>query len=217
MNSSETPVAGVGVNGVAVFLRSAAPADLPALEELVRRAVLETAARDYPHQLLDEALGGPLAVEMELISDGTYYVAMAGEGEDARIAGAGGWSRRASVHAWVELSGEVASEPESESPPAPAVREMHGGQVSSEPENGSATIRAFYVDPQYARRGVGALLLSRCLAEVSAAGYRRAELVATLTGEKLYERAGFRAVARLNAMLPNGGAFPVVRMVRELR
>lgn len=210
MQPCETPVAGV-TRGIAVSLRSAVPEDLPALQELVSRAVLENAARDYPHQLLDEALGGPLAVEMELIRDGTYFVAMAGEGEDARIAGAGGWSRRAPAHAWIHLSGEHEAEPRADDAPA------KDGNGQARPPNASATIRAFYVDPVFARRGVGALLLSRCLAEVCAAGFRRAELVATLTGEKLYERAGFRTVAKLNAILPSGSAFPVVRMVRDFK
>ena len=65
--------------------------------------------------------------------------------------------------------------------------------------------------------GVAALLLSRCLAQACNAGFKRAELVATLTGERLYARAGFRTVERLEAILPSGHAFPVVRMTREFR
>lgn len=92
-----------------------------------------------------------------------------------------------------------------------------GAQSPPASGNGTATIRAFYVDPDYQRRGVAALLLSRCLAEACNSGFRRAELVATLTGEKLYARAGFQTVERLEAILPSGHAFPVVRMTRDLK
>jgi N-acetylglutamate synthase-like GNAT family acetyltransferase len=199
----DTPVAGVRP-GIVVSLRKAELEDVPAIERLVRRAVLEVAIEEYPHQLLDEALNRPMAVDTELITDGTYFVAMAGEGSDARMAGVGGWSRRGTMHEGVRFSGrDVPDATEAQSPPAS--------------ENGTAAIRAFYVDPDYQRRGVAALLLSRCLAEACNSGFRRAELVATLTGEKLYARAGFQTEERLEAILPSGHAFPVVRMTRALK
>ena len=203
MQPCDTPVAGVRP-GIVVSLRKAELEDVPAIERLVRRAVLEVAVEEYPHQLLDEALNSPMAVDTELIADGTYFVAMAGEGSGARMAGVGGWSRRGPLHAGGRFSG-------------PAAPDATGAQSPPASGNGTATIRAFYVDPDYQRRGVAALLLSRCLAEACNSGFRRAELVATLTGEKLYARAGFQTVERLEAILPSGHAFPVVRMTRDLK
>lgn len=198
MSSCNTPVAGV-VAGIAVSLRLAQPEDLPALRDLVRRAVLSLAARDYDPVLLEDALRGPLGLDESLVCDGTYYVAISGDGPDGPIVGAGGWSRRAALHG-----------------PLPCA----DGAVPDEfvdPATGSAKIRGFFVDPAFAGRGVGALILSRCLAEACDAGFRRVELLATLTGERLYARAGFRTVERFDATLPSGRAFPVVRMERELR
>jgi len=195
VGNCHTPVAGVRP-GISVSLRRAEPADIPALRSLVHRAVRGLAVRDYPEPLLDEALDGPLGLDEVLIADGTYFVAIAGDEADAPFVGAGGWSRRL---------------PDQEDP-------CHKeSETFADPRTSSARIRAFFVDPAYAGRGVGALILSRCLVEACNAGFRRAELIATLTGEQLYAKAGFRTIDRMDAVLPSGRAFPVVRMERELR
>ncbi|MGZ6098074.1 MAG: GNAT family N-acetyltransferase, partial [Myxococcaceae bacterium] len=76
--------------------------------------------------------------------------------------------------------------------------------------------RAFFVDPAFARRGLGRALLSLCEQEAVRAGFQALELVATLSGVALYAAAGFTAVERFEVMLPPGVEFPVVRMARRI-
>ena len=46
-----------------------------------------------------------------------------------------------------------------------------------------------YTDPDYVRRGIGRMVLAANEAAARAAGFKRAELMATLAGEPLYSRA----------------------------
>ncbi len=61
-----------------------------------------------------------------------------------------------------------------------------------DPAVDAAKIRAFFVHPGYARRGVGRALLDRCEGAARAAGFTRFELMGTLPGVKLYEALGYR-------------------------
>ena len=64
-------------------------------------------------------------------------------------------------------------------------------------ERGAAELRALIVDPAARRRGIGSLLIGRCIEFARAAGYERIELGTTgdLAGaRRLYEAAGFRIV-----------------------
>ena len=58
-------------------------------------------------------------------------------------------------------------------------------------------IRAFFVDPAYARRGLGSAILERCESEARACGFRRFEMMATLPGAKLYARYGYSGTQRI--------------------
>jgi GNAT superfamily N-acetyltransferase len=79
-----------------------------------------------------------------------------------------------------------------------------------------AKVRAFFVHPSYARRGIGTRLLDACEAASKEHGFTRLELTATLTGERLYARYGFQASDRFEVPLPNGVGLPVVRMFKTL-
>ena len=79
-----------------------------------------------------------------------------------------------------------------------------------------ARIRAFFVDPAWARRGVGRQLLEACETAARAAGFTRLELAATLPGVPLYEIAGYRAVEQLAVPMPEGETLPIVRMEKHL-
>jgi GNAT superfamily N-acetyltransferase len=85
-----------------------------------------------------------------------------------------------------------------------------------DPRTEPARIRAFFVHPAWARRGLGRQLFDRCAADAADAGFRALELMATLPGEPLYRALGFREVERLDARLPDGTLLPVVRMARPL-
>ena len=128
-----------------------------------------------------------------LIDDGTYFVALI----DGTIIGSGGWSRRQA-----HIRGPDAS--------------ADGAQFI-DPANGAARIRAMYTHPDYARSGIGRSILSVSETGARLAGYRHAELVASLVGEKLYRSCGW-AVAEWGEITTRSGlAIPVAHMTKTLR
>jgi GNAT superfamily N-acetyltransferase len=92
------------------------------------------------------------------------------------------------------------------------------GTVDSllDPATDPARIRAFYVHPAHARKGLGRLLLEYCSAAASAAGFRRLELMSTLPGVPLYTTMGFMALEESPLTMPDGVVLPMVRMRKSL-
>jgi len=75
-----------------------------------------------------------------------------------------------------------------------------------------ARIRAIFVHPDWARRGIGRRLVSHAEAAAAQAGFGTFELEAALPGVPLYQRIGYREVARYGLAMPDGATLPVVRM-----
>ena len=142
---------------------------------------------------MDAALGSVFGVDRELIRDGTYFVV---ENAGALI-GCGGWSRRRSL-----FGGDAGR--------------AAGESALLDPARDPARIRAFFVHPEWARRGIGRQILSACEQAIAQARFRSIELVATLAGEPLYAAFSFTAVERYDIALPDGLELPVVRMVKVL-
>jgi GNAT superfamily N-acetyltransferase len=175
-----------------ISLRQAVLADVAALEHLIPESVRELQKADYTPEQMEGALGTVFGVDRQLIRDGTYFVM---EDREAIIA-CGGWSRRRTPFG-------------SDHAPAKDDTEL-------DPLREPAKIRAFFVHPSYARRGLGTRLLDACEAAAKAHGFTRLELTATLTGKHLYARYGFLAGERFGVPLPNGATLPVVRMFKSL-
>lgn len=174
--------------------RTARMADVPALEALIEASVRGLGAEDYSPEQLESALAhGMFGVDTQLLRDETYYVVEL----DGEIAGAGGWSRRRALY------GGSAGRHETEA-----------GFL--DPATEAARVRAFFVHPARARRGIGRALLRRCEAAARAAGFDRLELMATLPGERLYRAAGYQEVERVDVELPDGARCPCVRMLKEI-
>ncbi|HKA37012.1 MAG TPA: GNAT family N-acetyltransferase [Thermoanaerobaculia bacterium] len=173
-------------------LRPAKAGDAARLSVLIRESVLGLSGGDYSSEQLRAALEHLFGVDTRLIEDGTYYVV---ESEGAPVA-CGGWSRRRTLFG----GDQYADRSDDRLDPA------------SEP----ARIRAFFVHPDWARRGVARLLLAECRRAALAEGFRRLELMATLTGIPFYEREGFSIVERRDLSLPGGVAFPLALMTCEL-
>ena len=142
---------------------------------------------------MDAALGSVFGVDRELIRDGTYFVV---ENAGALI-GCGGWSRRRSL-----FGGDAGR--------------AAGESALLDPARDPARIRAFFVHPEWARRGIGRQILSACEQAIAQARFRSIELVATLAGEPLYAAFSFTAVERYDIALPDGLELPVVRMIKVL-
>jgi GNAT superfamily N-acetyltransferase len=179
-----------------IRIRPAVPADVPLLRELIAASVRKLQAEDYSAAQIDGALKTVFGVDSQLIADGTYLVAEATASTgDTAIAGCGGWSKRMTLY-----GGDQFSERE---------------DLLLDPARDAAKIRAFFVHPAWARRGVGTLILDACEAAARAAGFKRYEMGATLTGAKLFGARGYAPVRRIEIPLGNGELLPVIHMEKS--
>jgi GNAT superfamily N-acetyltransferase len=177
-------------------LRLAMEEDIPALHPLIEASVRGLQAADYTQAQIEGALGTVLGLDTQLIRDGTYFVAEANSVESGQpLAGCGGWSKRKTLFG----------------------ADRGPGRESEllDPETDAAKVRAIFVHPRFARRGLGSLILARVEAEARAAGFRKDEMGSTLTGVPLYRLKGYVEVERIAVPLNNGEALPVVKMVKD--
>jgi len=176
----------------AFSLRKATLEDRPALERLIAESARGLSRPDYSEAQIEAALGAAFGVDSELIRDGTYFVAEA----DGRIVGCGGWSRRATLFG----------------------SDAQPGRRSEllDPARDPARIRAFFVHPESARRGIGRAILERCETEARAHGFRSAQLLATLPGERFYRALGYSGAERTEHRLRSGVTIEFVPMRKDL-
>lgn len=181
------------VESGSVCIRLARLADVPALNQLIAQSVRRLGAADYNPQQLESGLKYIFGVDTQLIADHTFYVA---ETHDT-IVGCGGWSRRKTL-----FGGDQAKDA--------CYDEM------LDPTCDPAKIRAFFVHPDWARRGIGGRIMRMCEMTARELGFMRLELLATLTGKPLYCHHGFVEIAHLDLELPDGVLFPTVKMEKKL-
>jgi len=172
----------------AFTIRLARGEDVPALEVLIPLSVRALQSQHYSAAQMEAALGPVFGVDRHLIDDGTYIVVETA----GQIVGCGGWSRRRAV-----FGGD---------------RSRAGEDAFVDPAVDPARIRAFFVHPAWARRGIGRAILEACEKALTAAGFREAVMVATLTGEPLYAAVGYAVEERYEVALSDGLTLPVVRM-----
>lgn len=177
-------------------LRLATEEDIPALHALIEASVRVLERNDYTPEQIDGALGTVLGLDTQLVADRTYYIAEARAACAHILAGCGGWSKRKTLfgsdHADIR-------EPE-----------------LLDPAMDAAKIRAFFIHPDFARRGIGSKILEASEGAARAAGFSHFEMGATLTGVPLYLARGYHVVERIEVPLPNGHALPVVRMAKSV-
>jgi GNAT superfamily N-acetyltransferase len=173
-------------------LRKAVAADVPILRALIEKSVRELQAEDYAARQLELALLKVYGVDSQLIEDGTYFVV---EAEELVVA-CGGWSKRKTLY-----GGDV-----------------WAGREDSllDPKKDAAKIRAFFVHPEWVRRGIGGMILEACESAAKAAGFRRLEMGATLTGVEFYRVKGYAELEKLAVPLGDGEELPIVRMAKEI-
>jgi len=170
--------------------RLATRADIPTLRPLMDAAIAHL-QREFLDAAQIAASRAIMGLDTQLIDDGTYFVAEV----DGRPAGCGGWSRRATLYGGDHSAGR--------------------DPARLDPARDPAKIRAMYTHPGYARRGVGRLILSRCEEAAAAEGFTTLELMGTMSGQPLYEAAGYRVVERLEEAV-DGVLVPLVRMRKRL-
>jgi GNAT superfamily N-acetyltransferase len=199
------------MKSVEIRIRKAMAADVPRLQRLIEASVRELQAEDYTPAQMEGALDSVFGVDSQLIADGTYLVAearivdstlaveKANEGKNLRpewvIAGCGGWSKRKTLYGSDHWAGRE--------------------DTLLDPKCDAAKIRAFFIHPAWARRGVGSKMLEACEAAAREAGFRGYEMGATLTGAKLFGAKGYVAVENIEVPLRNGHTLPVIRMAKR--
>jgi GNAT superfamily N-acetyltransferase len=172
-------------------LRLARHDDEGKLWGLIDRSVRRLQADDYSLSQLDAAIGSVYGVDFALIVDGTYFV-VENKGE---LIGSGGWSRRATLFGVHK-----------------AVRDERILMPGHDP----ARIRAFFVDPDWARCGIGSAILTACEESARSEGFTRAALASTLTGAPFYHRRGYYDLHRFDTLLPNGEGMALIAMEKVL-
>ncbi len=172
--------------------RLAREEDFPALEALIPISVRALQAPYYSSAQIEAALGPVFGVDRQLIRDGTYFVVE----HDAEIVGCGGWSKRKSMY-----GGDNG---------------RAGEDAQLDRHRDPARVRAFFVHPVWARRGIGRSIMVACERAVIEAGFRSVDIVATLAGEPLYASFGYAVVERYEIAMTGGLRLPVIRMTRNM-
>lgn len=173
-------------------LRAATAADIPAITALIHASVRGLSPGHYSADEIEESLVSVFGVDSQLIEDGTYFVI---ESHGVLVA-SGGWGKRSTLYGGDQVKG--ATDP------------------LLDPATAAARIRAFFVAPPFARRGLARMLYDVCEARAVAAGFRRFQLGATLPGVPLYETLGFRAVRDVPTPMRNGLTLGIVQMERDI-
>ena len=177
---------------MAMTLRPAQPSDIPELQRLIERSARVLSAGYYSSEQIESAIRYVFGIDSTLIADGTYFAVVEG---DALI-GCGGWSRRRTLYGGDQ-------------------RPM-GSADLLDPRTDAARIRAFFISPAHARRGIGGKLLQACESAAREAGFRSLELMATLPGVPFYAALGYEPQERQSDVLPDGVAIEFVLMRKSM-
>ena len=187
-------------------IRTAQQTDIPALHSLIEASIRGLQANDYSPAQIAGALGTVLGLDTQLIRDQTYFLVEAngesiatsqpeGLPSPPRPVGCGGWSKRRTLFG---SDGASVREPE-----------------LLDPATDAAKVRAIFVHPDFARRGLGSFILAHVEAAAMDAGFHHFEMGSTLTGVPLYRLKGYVEVERIAVPLHNGEALPVARMTKS--
>ena len=172
-------------------IRPATVADIPALEALIEQSVRQLQAGDYSPTQIAASIGSVFGIDRRLLDDQTYFVASPIDDPGTLVA-CGGWSYRRTLYG--------------------SDQHIERDSAQLNPATDFAKIRAIFVHPAWARRGLGSLVLTHCEAAAAAAGFTHFEMGSTLTGVPLYTLKGYAERKRVGVPLPNGEALEVVVM-----
>jgi len=180
-----------------LHIRKALAADIPRLREIIEASVRGLQAADYSPTQIEGALQSVYGVDTQLIADGTYLVAEEVIQQAPVIVACGGWSKRKTLYGGDQYAGREDS--------------------LLDPSRDAAKIRAFFVHPDWARRGIGSLVLQACEDAATAAGFTRLEMGATLSGVAFYKAKGYLEIENQQVPLSNGEVLPTVKMTKEIK
>jgi len=150
-----------------VIIRKANIEEREAIQQLIAESARLLSREHYSDAQIEAAIITVFGVDTDLIDDGTYFVAEI----ERQLAGCGGWSKRKTLFGGDQYMSRDA------------------GYL--DPQSEPARIRAFFIHPDHARKGIARAILSRCEDEARAQGFRALELMATLPGIEFYKSCGF--------------------------
>ncbi|HEX9839274.1 MAG TPA: GNAT family N-acetyltransferase [Anaerolineales bacterium] len=176
-----------------ISVRVATMDDIPELQTLIPESARGLSRGYYTPQQIESAIKYIFGVDTQLISDKTYYIAEA-EGE---VVGCGGWSKRKTLYGGDQMKAEQ--------------------DPLLEPEQDAGRIRAFFIHPDWARKGIGRRIIAACEEAAKADGFTRMELGATLPGEPLYAAMGYEVTDRFDIPMADGTTLPCAHMIKQLK
>jgi GNAT superfamily N-acetyltransferase len=173
-------------------VRQATLDDREAITQLIAESARRLSREHYDDAQIESAIASIFGVDTTLIEDETYFVAE----EDGTLIGCGGWSKRKTLFGGDQFS----------------TRDTGMIDPATEP----ARIRAFFVHPEHARKGVARAILSVCEREARVHGFGALELMSTLPGIKFYEANGYSRVGHFDLELDDGVKLQFVPMRKQI-
>lgn len=173
--------------------RKATLNDEAEISRLISASVRGLAKGIYTDQQIELSIRSVFGVDRQLIDDKTYFVAV----DPDRIVGCGGWSRRKTLYGASNYA--ESREPE-----------------LLDPKVDAAKIRAFFVHPDAARRGIGRTILEACEAEAASEGFAQVEMMATLPGVPFYEIQGYVRGEKTDVPVGESENIICIRMTKNI-
>ena len=175
-----------------MIIRKATIEERDAMSELIAESARHLSRAHYNAQQIETAIATVFGVDTSLIEDGTYFVVEV----DGNLAGCGGWSKRKTLYGGDQYTS----------------RDTNYLDPTSEP----AKIRAFFIHPDHARKGIARALLNHCETEARAQGFRALELMSTLPGIEFYKSCGFEETGNFDLQLTDAVTLELVPMRKDL-
>jgi GNAT superfamily N-acetyltransferase len=175
-----------------MIIRKATLDERDAMGQLIAESARHLSRAHYDDQQIETAIATVFGVDTNLIEDGTYFVVEI----DGNLAGCGGWSKRKTLFGGDQYTS----------------RDTAYLDPASEP----AKIRAFFIHPDHARKGIARALLNHCEAEARAQGYHALELMSTLPGIEFYKSCGFVETGNFDLQLTEAVKLELVPMRKDL-
>ena len=174
-------------------IRKAKLEDRSEIQQLIAESARGLSREHYSDAQIEAAIATMFGVDTSLIEDETYFVVE----EAGELIGCGGWSRRRTLYGGDQYA--------------------HRDVSYVDPDSEPARIRAFFVHPDHARKGVARAIIDRCEEEAEAQGFKTMELLSTMPGVKFYESCGYVSQGDLELELRDGLKLEFVPMRKELR